>query len=334
MNLFFIDKEISELADKNSKILKALKAEILASDSGKEVFDPELADAIIIQEDHSFKNFNYIKNLQEDKLISAYPEKIFTINTDDSATGLLRGIYTCLPKSRTDSNLYKSVPYMSFPNDLVYSAGFEEFTSGYLASWRGNTKSNFIRPKMMKLFHPENRCEMEHTDSWMNHDRDEKEKYISLMRNSKYSLCPAGWAPATYRIYESMALGRCPVIIADSFVPPGGPIWNEFALFYPQSKLDNLLSFLHHHEPLAEIYGRKAFKAWKAYFAPDKIKRYYAESLLSLIKASPKVSKPSEIARWNSVELFWSNRWTLSQRVINKIKKQGQSFKNNSIRGN
>lgn len=330
MKIFFIDRELSKIADKNSNILKAIKEEIFSSGNGKEVFDPELADAIIIQENDSFKNFNYIKDLQEDQLISAYPEKIFTINTDDSATGLLRGIYTCLPKSRINSNLYKSVPYMEFPNDLVCSAGFKEFSSEYLASWRGNTKSNFIRPKMQKLFQRNKQCEIEHTDSWMDHDRDEKEKYITLMQNSKFSLCPAGWAPATYRIYESMALGRCPVIIADGFVPPSGPIWNEFALFYPQSNLDNFLSFLHHHEPLAEKYGINAYKAWKKYFAPDNIQKYYAESLLSLIKATPKASKTTELARWNSVELFWSNRWTLPQRVINKLRKQKKAFKKSS----
>ncbi len=331
MNLFFIDRKISALADKNSNVLKTVKAEILACSNGREVFDPELADAIIIQENDSFKNFNYIIDLQEDQIISAYPQKVFTINTDDSATGLLRGIYTCLPKSRINDDFYRSVPYMEFPNELVCATGFKEFTSGYLASWRGNTKSNFIRPKMVELFNPENRCEMEHTDSWMDHDRDEKEKYISLMQNSKFSLCPAGWAPATYRIYESMALGRCPVIIADSFVLPAGPNWNEFALFYPQSKIDHLLSFLHQHEHLAGKYGRNAYKAWKKYFSPDNIKTYYAESLISLIKATPKVSKADEIARWNSMELFWSNRWTLPQRVINKIKQQRKAFNKNSI---
>ena len=333
MKLFFIHKELSDLADKHSNILKAIKEEIFAKGNVEEVFDPELADAIIIQENDSFKNFNYIKNLQEDQFISAYPEKVFTINTDDSATGLLRGIYTCLPKSRINSNLYKSVPYMEYPNELVSTAGFKEFTSGYLASWRGNTKSNFLRPKMMELFNLNNRCELEHTDSWMDHDRDEKEKYISLMQNSKFSLCPSGWAPATYRIYESMALGRCPVIIADGFVPPSGPNWNEFALFYPQSKINDLLSFLLHHEPLAEKYGRNAYNAWKKYFCPMVIKKYYAESLLSLIKATPKVSKSEEVARWKSVELFWSNRWTLPQRVIKKINKQRKAFKKNSIGG-
>ncbi len=54
MNLFFIDREISALADKNSNVLKAVKAELLTCSNGREVFDPELADAIIIQENDSF----------------------------------------------------------------------------------------------------------------------------------------------------------------------------------------------------------------------------------------------------------------------------------------
>ncbi|MDB5009963.1 MAG: hypothetical protein JWQ06_752, partial [Mucilaginibacter sp.] len=251
----------------------------------------------------------------------AYPEKVFTINTDDCATGLLRGLYTSLPKYRFNSGIYTSVPYMQFPNDLVFTEGYNKITPKYLASWRGNAKSNKLRPKMVNLLESRSEYCIEKTDSWLNHNHDEMKDYVNLIRAAKFSLCPAGWAPVSFRIYESMALGRCPVIIADNFVPPKGPNWNDFALFYPEKDIMRLSSFLSHKEHLAYDLGKKAFNAWQQYFCRDVIKEYYANALLSLIRLTPKTSKEAEFKRWKSLSLNWNNNWTIPQRLINRVRK-------------
>ncbi len=320
MKLFFISRGFSELSDKNSSLIYIIKEALSSYKNVEEVFDPQEADVILIHENDSFKNFDYIKDLLSDPIISKYPEKIFTINTDDSATGLLRGLYTCLPRSRVIDGINTAVSYAQFPNELVFSAKMEKVKPRYLAVWRGNIKSNRLRSKMLTSLGSKDRCRLELTNSWMKFEKDELEKYVDLIRGSKFSICPAGWAPATYRIYESMALGRCPVILADDFVPPKGPDWHEFALFFPENKIDDLHSFLLQHEHLAETLGKKAFEAWQEYFSPACLKNYYAEALLLLIASTPETSKAKELARWNSVEMFRSNKWTLPQRLINRIK--------------
>lgn len=312
---------MSELSDPDAKILYRTKNELLLLTGVEEVFSPYNADAIIIQEINSFKNFRYISELLEDPIISKYPEKIFTINTDDCATGLLKGIYTCLPGSRFNAEIYKSVPYMEFPNEFVFANYSNDPEPTYLASWRGNTKSNKIRSKMIELFQDNDRLCLESTDSWLNHNPHEKKDYVNLIRKSKFSLCPAGWAPVSFRIYESMALGKCPVIIADQFVSPTGPNWKEFALFFPENEIRNLSTFLLKNEYRADELGKKAFAAWKKYFNEEHISQYYGDSLISLIRSTPKVSKKKELARWTSLKLQWNNKWTLSQRAVNKIKK-------------
>src|SRR4051794_16456424 len=116
MKLFFLDINSCVLSETEVEILNSVR-DILISKSGiEEVFAPETADAIIIQEKNSFKNFRYIKDLESDPIISKYPDKVFTINTDDCATGLLRGLYTSLPKTRFNPGIHASVPYMQFPN--------------------------------------------------------------------------------------------------------------------------------------------------------------------------------------------------------------------------
>jgi hypothetical protein len=162
-------------------------------------------------------------------------------------------------------------------------------------------------------------CIVEFSDSWLNHPVEEKSNYISLMLDAKFSLCPAGWAPSSFRIYESMALGRCPVIIADDFTPPKGPNWHDFALFYPQNKLKDLHPFLKEHEPIAKEMGSKAKEAFENYFSAEMLPYYYADALIKLINNSRGASNDAEIKRWNSLQFNWSNGWTLPQRITNKI---------------
>ncbi|ANE49257.1 exostosin domain-containing protein [Flavisolibacter tropicus] len=322
MKLFFVNRTLSTISDGEAKILQDIKGEILAKDYIEEVIYPEVADAIIIQEDSStYKGFRYIKELESDPITFAYPEKVFTINTDDSATGLLRGLYTGLPRSRFNPRIYKSVPYMYFPNELAFSQATDDFTPTFLASWRGNAKSNSIRKRMIDLLIDDDRFCIQMTDSWLNHKEDEKLRYVDLIRSSKFSLCPAGWAPVSFRIYESMALGRCPVIIADNFVPPKGPKWRDFALFYQERKISGLSSYLLKNEHLAFNLGYKALEAWNNYFGAAVIKQYYANALVSLIKLAPKTTRETEIKRWRSFKLQWDNKWTISQRALNRLNK-------------
>jgi len=321
MNLFFATKKNSSLSDDLSLTLQRVKEALLSNYSIKETFDPEVADAIILQEQNSFKNFNYVELMMRDELLSKYAHKVFTINDDDCATGLLRGLYTSLPRFRFNPSLHVAVPYMHYPNEYVFSNFGDQIKPCYLASWRGNTKSNSIRRKLVNQLDLKAGILLEQTDSWLNHDSLEKIAYVTVIKNAKFSLCPAGWAPVSFRIYESMALGRCPVIIADQYVRPIGPSWNKCALFFRERDLDCLDSFLRINESDYEKLGSNAFVEWERHFSPNKIAGYYANSLYTLIANSQNLNLEKEMHRWKSLQVFWNNNWTLPQRMINKAKR-------------
>ena len=172
---------------------------------------------------------------------------------------------------------------------------------------------------MAKVLHGVPGFRIETTDSWLDHLADEKQTYVDLLLKSKFSLCPAGWAPVSFRIYESMALGRCPVIMADNFVPPAGPNWKEFALFLPEKQITTLPAFVTQHEQSYKELGAQALKAWNEFFRPEKIAKLYTQSVFSLVSSSPASSKEAELKRWRTFSLHWSNSWTLSQRLLNKV---------------
>jgi hypothetical protein len=323
MKLFFADKKASTLADDRSLSLHRIRKALLKNDYVEEVRSPEGSDAIIIQEKNSFKNFHYINDLLSDPLISGHANKIFTINDDDCATGLLRGLYTSLPKYRFNSEHHAAVPYMHFPNEQVFLTQ-QDLAPDLLASWRGNTKSNALRTKLIEALESKPEIVIQKTDSWLNHREDEKARYVNLIRNARFSICPAGWAPVSFRIYESMALGRCPVILADNFVPPDGPDWNSFALFFPEKRVSNLYAFLMDSKDTHAQLGLNAKKSWDNYFSAARIGDYYASALLSLLQASKKTTNEEEFKRWKSLRLQWTNEWTMPQRVLNKARRLTQ----------
>lgn len=319
MKLFFLTNSLSNLCDPDTHILEQTKNRLLDKKPVEEVLSPASADAIIFQEKNSFKDFRYIKELKADDIISKYPHKVFTINRDDCATGLLKGLYTSMPASRFDVQDYRAVPYMEYPNEFVFKKDIPEVSKTLLASWRGNLVSNPIRPKLLKCYQGHDQFCLESTESWLDHGALEKKEYVDLIRRSHFSLCPAGWAPNSFRIYESMALGVCPVIIADLFVPPKGPDWNEFALFFPEKDLNNLHSFLEKNTGRAKELGARAKDAWQKYFSKEFIGTYYANSLLEIINSASGYSRRREMKKWNSFKFHWRNNWTIPQRTIRKI---------------
>ena len=300
MNLCFLTPADTPLASTDAGLLDALRIEMLQRPGVVELKDVEAADALILHEPWAFREWRYIDRLVADPVVGRFAHKVFTVNTDDAAAGLLRGVYTCLRRSRFDPALHAAVPFLNQPNaNVATMAGTPRPPARLLATWRGNTKSNRkLRQGLIDLYGNSPDFQVESTDSWLNHDPEEQQHYVELLRSGRFSLCPGGWAPASMRIFESMALGVAPVLIADEFVEPKGPDWTTIALRVPEAELSSLQAQL---ESRADDYlaiGERAAQAWQAHFRYDRLMGYYADALFSLIQRNPKGgSMAAEVAR-------------------------------------
>lgn len=325
MKIYFASQQNSPLLHPESSVLTLVKLTIREKMLAEETVCPEEADAIIVQETNEYKDFRYIDKLLNDVFINTHLTKIFTISTDDSATGLLRGLYTSMPQKRCDKRFHRSVPFIEFTNKFVFTD--DDITEpAFLAGWYGNTRSNKVRNKIFELWAGHPSFSIKKTQSWYNHNEEEKRAYVHLIKNSKFSLCPAGWAPPSPRIYESMALGRCPVIIADEFVKPEGPAWSEFALFLPEKYISKIDVFLKQNECRYEQLGTKAKENWERYFAGDLLSLYYVNTLFELINSTPRYTRAEEVSRWRSSLTYWNNNWSVPQRLISRYNRLVNKF--------
>ena len=323
MQIRFLTPGEVPLASDDVSLIESIRSELLDRPGVQEAHSAESADALVIHAPWAFREWRYIDRLLADPVIGPRPHKVYTINSDDAGTGLLRGAYCCIPARRFDPQLHAAVPFFLAPNETVLAhAGRPREAPTLLASWRGNPKSN--RPLRSQLLEAYANCEsikVEWTDSWLDHSAEEKLHYVQLLRSAKFALCPAGWAPASFRIFESMALGIAPVIIADEFVAPAGPDWRSFSLQVKEADLWALEPILERHVDRHEEMGALAHQAWCKYFKPSGLVAYYANALMACIGANTGSTATSEVKRWRSHRTYSGNGWTLPQRALNRIRR-------------
>ena len=90
----------------------------------------------------------------------------------------------------------------------------------YLASYIGRN-THPIRVDLDKKFRRDNKFFIKNLDSMDSHfDLINQQSYIEVISKSYFSLCPRGFGPTSFRLYESIELGSVPVYISDDFLLP------------------------------------------------------------------------------------------------------------------
>lgn len=101
-------------------------------------------------------------------------------------------------------------------------------------------------------------------------------EFVESLKQSIFSLCPSGSGPNSIRLWESIAAGAIPVILADSWTPPGNKLlWEMAAIFCKEdpeeikqlpdrlAKIsenpEKLLSMRHAMRQLWLLYGPDSF---------------------------------------------------------------------------
>ena len=235
---------------------------------------PDEADAILITDvffDHRFwrilANPLVWRNLNRTYL---YCEKAI-------AYRILPGLFTSMPVRKRDLGRYRAAMYTSH-NQRLCNAFLEQtfqdsVSPDLLFSYMGR-RSNPIRQGILRTFSGATHCHLEDTSGYHHWDtaadnrNDFQARYARVMSRSHFVLCPRGWSPTTIRIFETMQMGRVPVILADDWRRPLGPDWNSFAVFWPERKLDALPANLAGIQAEAPAMGKRARQAWEEHFAP------------------------------------------------------------------
>lgn len=158
--------------------------------------------------------------------------------------------------------------------DLLFSfvgaqAGPEYLSQirNWLISDLADTEEGFIRARSswhydQAVYGSDTRCESELAAA--------ESEYLDVMARSVFALCPSGSGPNTLRVWEAIGSGVIPVILSDTWLPPGPEdLWRKAAVFWPENRerLPELVEHLRalratpsrladHHAAMATIWQR------------------------------------------------------------------------------
>lgn len=204
-------------------------------------------------------------------------QKCFIFFDGDCPVPLLPGIYASIPKRWYDQDWCKSGFYVHSRHQAFDKLPFQPEPK-LLFSFAGSCQNAAIRQKLTEINYPRFKLiDTQRETSRANQRGDSetlrrlREQYIRLGKDSKFLLCPRGVGVSSVRLFEAMAMGRCPVILSDDWVAPEGIPWSEFSIRVREKNYRRLPAILEEKEIEAEKLGQKAREIWQQSFSPTKV---------------------------------------------------------------
>jgi hypothetical protein len=292
------------------------------------------ADFILLFERVSTKFWTYAAELRRDPIFVQYNKQIVCINEDDAGRGFLAGCYTSLSKHNFKYNLspriHRAIPFLKSYNvplksDAVHSK--PDPRPRYLFSFRGTSITNRLRRKLFKHFASFPGAKVVCVNkSFGQHGSQEMIDYIEEILQSKFVICPGGFSPQTVRLFETMQLGRCPVIISDQWVPITGIDWRNCAVVVSEREVKSLPKILAAREAEAADLGACARIAWEKNFAPE---QRFLLTFSQAIDVWRKIcERPVDYDELHSSwRFYYGNKFTLGQRFKGGILRRINQFR-------
>lgn len=246
---------------------------------------PEEADIILIVD---IDEAHLKANLRRNKVWQTWPEKSFAYYEGAEPTRFLHGLYSSPRKSWSGSGRFQACAYplfqLFYPNPCPTPSELAAVPKDLLFSFAGRA-SHPVRKRLFSLAFPRDEVVVVNTSAY-NHfcegevNREEaRTRFWNLASRSKYGLCPRGDGTSSIRLFEMLEAGIAPIIIADDWLPPWGPKWEDFVLFVPERRVGSLYKFVKEHETEYLERGQLARKAWEQFFSPEKYWSFILESL-------------------------------------------------------
>jgi len=248
--------------------------------------DPAGADLILFLDGHQHYKDLELNAIRRHPLVTQYREKAFVYSEVDQPWCAMPGLYVAMPKPSFDIRRQRACAYLTVPNSHVVPTPPPVESDALLFSFMGRG-GNPARDAVLRQKHPRAIVEDTSAANFFGNQTEEiergKRRYAEVIARSKFVLCPRGAGPSSFRIFETMAAGRVPVILSDEWVAPEGPAWDQCAVFIPENQIDHIGEILESHESRFPAMGVAARREWEAWFAPEALFHRMTEALADIV---------------------------------------------------
>jgi hypothetical protein len=267
------------------------------------VGNPKEADLIFLADE----GYAAVNDLNSTPIYKKFFDKCFAFSQRDIPIPLVPGLYASIRNGDYDRGWCRTGFYAReypFSHRQRHICHYDQIqfrqNAKYLCSFAGSCQNARIRERLKELCHP--RCcvidvnrETNSANTSGNLDWMERLRlqFMDLLRDSKFSLCPRGVGTNSYRVFESMAMGRAPVILSDQWVAPLEVPWDDFAIRIAERDYKLIPEILIREEHRAQELGQRARRAWERYYEVGRIFDHAIEAFLE-IRALGKTTKLHE----------------------------------------
>lgn len=193
---------------------------------------------------------------------------VFSLSFADQPLGVLPGIYSSLESRNFDPALHLSWPHLEAPNrDIENTPLVSPEQASRLFTFSGSC-SHRLRRKLFSIYDigMHDNWKILEVKRWYDHTENEQKSYIDDILDSRFVLCPRGIASYSHRIFETILLGRVPVVIADDWVPFSFPEQDYFVRI-PEAEVGNITPYLEQALEKYDIYFANLQKVKANWFA-------------------------------------------------------------------
>lgn len=282
------------------------------------VADPEKAEIILFVGSLSSDYWD----VRRHPLVLSYPDRCFMYHSEDHIFPFLPGVYPSIKTrdmylKRAMSGGYSSVlhidlPFLPFDEDCPYLFSFcGSFAAPPFRRELGRFKGE--RRALIIDTSAEDRPPLGYHAPGPHRDR-----YIDVMRKSKFVLCPRGRSLSSWRLFETLRVGRVPVIIADGWSAPQiDTPWEHFSVRLRESDVHRIPAVLAGFEAQAPLMASTARKVWEEWFCREVFFSRIVDWCLT-IKAERPFSE--RVARW-ATAVHLVHPYNLRHFVLPRLKK-------------
>lgn len=235
---------------------------------------PHAADLVLFAEYYG-GGFHF-ERLRAHPVVKQYREKCFLFCSNALVLPFLPGVYASV-EQRWSSRRTCGGFYLGLPKNEFTTFTSPDHDLPYLFSFMGSIENAPVRRNLEQLRHPkaffqntaDEFSQLLHRKMSGGERRDYYRRYAEMTKASKFVLCPRGLGVATIRLFETMRMGRVPVILSDGWVPPSGPEWEKFSIRVREADYGKIPHLLEEREPMAVQMGMWARREWENWFSEE-----------------------------------------------------------------
>lgn len=235
---------------------------------------PDAADRIIFIDLHQAHHLDVRRFVSKHHLFKNHKNKILVWNEKDRPLFDVRGLYVNVPSYLKNDVTIVPIPYLFVPADpLFHGTNFSASQRTLTCTYRG-TNTHKCRKVLSQLQIPDSSL----IDSTLSNSIP-KHEFLAELDRSIHALCPRGHGLTSFRLYEVMARGCLPVIIADGWVPPKGISWQSFCTFVDEKDTQQLADRLDYAVDLITQRQKTLVDEFNTHLAPNVRMNYFLDQI-------------------------------------------------------